>query len=129
MVDWSDDRIAALSDQDLKNLRVNAERKSVADLKQDTNITILPLKNWWIQIASPNISNPPTDKLLVRQAIQAALDMDEIMDAASDGNYQLNVGFQYPTQPDYTGAGYRAEYWPGGPNSNGAPRADDPRVI
>ena len=32
MVDWSDDRIAALSDQDLKNLLVNAERKSVADI-------------------------------------------------------------------------------------------------
>ena len=75
------------------------------DLKKDTNITILPLKNWWIQIASPNTSNPPTDKLLVRKAIQAALDMDEIMDAASDGNYQLNVGFQYPNQPDYTDAG------------------------
>jgi len=30
MVDWSDDRIAALSDQDLKNLLVNATRKSVA---------------------------------------------------------------------------------------------------
>jgi hypothetical protein len=30
MVDWSDDRISALSDQDLKNLLVNAERKSAA---------------------------------------------------------------------------------------------------
>jgi hypothetical protein len=30
MVDWSDERIAALSDQDLKNLLINAERKSVA---------------------------------------------------------------------------------------------------
>src|ERR1700690_2349940 len=30
MVDWADDRISALSDQDLKNLLVNAERKSVA---------------------------------------------------------------------------------------------------
>jgi hypothetical protein len=30
MVDWSDDKIAALSDQDLKNLLVNAERKSAA---------------------------------------------------------------------------------------------------
>jgi hypothetical protein len=30
MVDWSEDRVAALSDQDLKNLLVNAERKSVA---------------------------------------------------------------------------------------------------
>jgi hypothetical protein len=32
MVDWSDDRIAALSDQDLKNLLVNAERKSAAEI-------------------------------------------------------------------------------------------------
>src|ERR1700681_3772639 len=32
MVDWSDDRIAALSDQDLKNLLVNAERKSAAEV-------------------------------------------------------------------------------------------------
>ena len=32
MVDWSDDRLAALSDQELKNLLVNAERKSATDL-------------------------------------------------------------------------------------------------
>lgn len=32
MVDWTDERIAALSDQDLKNLLANAERKSVADI-------------------------------------------------------------------------------------------------
>jgi hypothetical protein len=32
MVDWSDDRIAALADKDLKNLLVNAERKSATDL-------------------------------------------------------------------------------------------------
>jgi hypothetical protein len=32
MVDWSDERIAALSDQDLRNLLANAERKSVADI-------------------------------------------------------------------------------------------------
>ena len=27
------------------------------------------------------------------------------MDAATDGNYRLNVGFQYPNQPAYTDAG------------------------
>jgi hypothetical protein len=32
MVDWTEDRIAALSDGDLKNLLANAERKSVADI-------------------------------------------------------------------------------------------------
>jgi len=65
----------------------------------------VPLPNWWIQIALPSTSAPPTDNLLVRKAIQAALDMDEIMDAATDGNYKLNVGFQYPNQPSYTDAG------------------------
>ena len=32
MVDWTDDRIAALTDQDLKNLLVNAERKDAAEV-------------------------------------------------------------------------------------------------
>lgn len=32
MVDWTDDRIAALSDKDLKTLLSNAERKSATDL-------------------------------------------------------------------------------------------------
>ena len=32
MVDWSDERIAALSDQDLRNLLANAERKSVTGI-------------------------------------------------------------------------------------------------
>ena len=94
-------RVAGLRTGELQGVE-DLPAKSAADLKQDTKITILPLKNWWIQIANPNTSNPPTDKLLVRKAIQAALDMDEIMDAASDGNYQLNSGFQYPNQPDYT---------------------------
>jgi hypothetical protein len=40
MVDWSDDRIAALSDQDLKNLLVNAERKSVTALIAQCNAEI-----------------------------------------------------------------------------------------
>jgi hypothetical protein len=32
MVDWTEDRIAALSDAELKNLLANAERKSAADI-------------------------------------------------------------------------------------------------
>ncbi len=42
---------------------------------------------------------------MFRKAVQAVLDMDEIMDAASDGNYRLNVGFQYPNQAFYSDAG------------------------
>lgn len=32
MVDWTEEKIASLSDQDLKNLLANAERKSVGDI-------------------------------------------------------------------------------------------------
>jgi peptide/nickel transport system substrate-binding protein len=74
-------------------------------LKTNRNIVLKPLKNFWVQIATPNLSLAPTDNLKVRQAIQAALDMDEIMIAATDGAYDLNIGFQYPGQAFYTEAG------------------------
>ncbi|MBN8872728.1 MAG: hypothetical protein J0H67_07830 [Rhodospirillales bacterium] len=97
-------RVAGLKTGELQGVE-DLPAKSLPELKNDKNIKILPLKNWWIQISSPNVSAPPTDNLMFRKAVQAALDMDEIMDAASDGNYSLNVGFQYPNQPDYTDAG------------------------
>ena len=89
-------------------------------LTKDRNLTPLPLRNWRMQMAVPNLSNPPTDRLLVRQAVQAALDMDPIMQAATGqaatgqaaagqaatgGGYHLNIGFQYADQADYTDAG------------------------
>jgi peptide/nickel transport system substrate-binding protein len=97
-------RVAGLRTGELQGVE-DVPSKSAPDLKADAKVTLLPLLNWWIQIALPNTSVPPTDNLDVRRAIQAALDMDEIMDAASDGNYRLNIGFQYPNQPDYTDAG------------------------
>jgi len=79
--------------------------KSLPALKKDPSITILPQQNWWLQITYPNLSAPPTSDLMFRKAVQAALDMDKIMDAASDGNYKLNGGFQYPNQADFSDAG------------------------
>ncbi|MFL5254671.1 MAG: ABC transporter substrate-binding protein [Rhodopila sp.] len=97
-------RIAGLRSGELQGVE-DLPGTSLQEVQQDTDITVLPLKNWWIQVANPNTSNPPTDRLLVRKAIQAALDMDEIMNAAADGNYQLNVGFQYQNQSDFTDSG------------------------
>jgi peptide/nickel transport system substrate-binding protein len=97
-------RVAGMQTGELQGVE-DLPTKSLAQLKTDKNITLLPLKNWWIQIATPNFSQPPTDNLNFRKAVQAVLDMDEIMDAASDGNYSLNVGFQYPNQADYSDAG------------------------
>ena len=97
-------RVAGLQTGELQGVE-DLPTKSVADLKKNQAITILPLTNWWIQIALPNTANPPTDNLKFRQAAQAALGMEDIMDAASDGNYRLNVGFGYPNQPTYSDAG------------------------
>ena len=97
-------RLAGMKTGELQGVE-DLPTKALADLKNDKNVTLLPLLNWWIQIALPNVSFPPTDNLAFRKAVQAALDMDEIMDAASDGNYKLNVGLRYPNNPDYTDAG------------------------
>ena len=79
--------------------------KALPGLRKDPNITLLAARDWWIQIAIPNLSAPPVDNVLFRRAAQAALDMDEIMEAAADGHYSLNAGFQYPNQPGYSSAG------------------------
>ena len=97
-------RVAGLRTGELQGVE-DIPTKSVADLKTIKDITLVPLQNWWIQMGVPNTSNPPTDNLAFRKAVQAVLDMDEIMDAATDGNYRLNIGLQYPNQPAYTDAG------------------------
>ncbi len=98
-------RVAGLRTGSLQGVE-DVPPKSVPSLKKDKNITILPLYNWWIQIAEPNTANPPTDNLWFRKAVQAGLNMNAIMQAASDGFYKLNVGFQYPAQKaDYSNAG------------------------
>lgn len=97
-------RLAGLRSGELQGAE-NLPSTALPDLQHDKDVTVLPLKHWWIQIANPNTSTPPTDRLLVRKAIQAALDMDEVMSAAADGNYHLNVGFQYPNQRDYSASG------------------------
>ncbi len=58
-----------------------------------------------LSMGYPNFSNPPTDNLKVRQAMAAAINAEEIADAASDGEFQLQGAFQYPTQAYYSEAG------------------------
>ena len=97
-------RVAGLRTGELQGVE-DVPANSAPELKGNKDVVLLPLPNWWIQIALPNTSKPPTDNMYFRQAVQAALNMDDIMDAATDGNYKLNVGFQYPGRPGYTDAG------------------------
>ncbi|MBI1776922.1 MAG: ABC transporter substrate-binding protein [Proteobacteria bacterium] len=74
----------------------NAER-----LKQNPAITLYPLRRYGQQVAWVNHARPPTDTLAIRRAIQIGLDMEEIMEIANDGAYDLGPGFQYPGNPYY----------------------------
>jgi peptide/nickel transport system substrate-binding protein len=68
-------------------------------------VEIVQLRTWGMNIGYPNFSAPPTDNLKVRQAMVAAMNMEEIMDAATDGSFQLNGALQYPGQAYYSEAG------------------------
>ncbi|MBV8914585.1 MAG: ABC transporter substrate-binding protein, partial [Acetobacteraceae bacterium] len=74
-------------------------------LSEDKEIKLSSLGTFWLQVAIPNFLAPPTNNLQFRQAMLAAMDFEEIMEAASEGKYQLVTGFQYPGQPYYTDAG------------------------
>ncbi|MBI1778913.1 MAG: ABC transporter substrate-binding protein [Proteobacteria bacterium] len=97
-------RVAGLETGELHGVE-DVPTKAVDRLKQNKDIVLKQLKNYWIQLAEVNTAAAPTDNLKFRQAAQAALDMDEIMQAATDDSYQLNIGLQYPGQAAYTEAG------------------------
>src|SRR5215470_10589599 len=97
-------RVAGLETGELMAVE-DVPTKAQVQLKANKDVVLLPLENFWVHIMLPNTSFPPTDNLNFRKAVQAALDMDEIMDAATDGAYKLNVGFQYPGRAFYTDAG------------------------
>jgi ABC-type transport system substrate-binding protein len=79
---------------------VSMERLMAAD-----GVEVVRLENCGLNIGYPDVSAPPTDNLLVRQAMVAAMDMEEMMDAATDGNFQLSGALQFPGQAHFSEAG------------------------
>ena len=74
-------------------------------LAVDKNIRMETVENYWLNVAWPNWSAPPTDNLYFRQAVLAALDFDEIMEAASDGVYRLTKSLQIAGTTYYSETG------------------------
>jgi peptide/nickel transport system substrate-binding protein len=97
-------RTAALETGEIQGMATvpTASQKRLAENK---SIKLLRMDNYVVPITYPNLSFPPTDNPKLRQAILASLNMDEIMDAASDGDYKLNPSLQFPGTPYYTDAG------------------------
>lgn len=78
---------------------------SRATLSKNANITLISVKPAMQHMVYVNPTKPPFDKLEVRRAVQVALDIDEIMTIAHDGNYSLNAGLMWPGRPNYSDAG------------------------
>lgn len=81
----------------IEDLPVPAAKRLTGNPK----IALYDLKNWWLHGAWVNHAKSPTQDNRVRRALQIALDMEEIMEIATDGAYVLQPGLQYPGNPYY----------------------------
>ena len=97
-------RVAGLETGELHAVE-DVPQASVPRLSENDAIKIVPYESFWNHLATPNFAKAPTDNALVRRAISTALDRREIMEAATDGAYNLNCGFQQPNRKVYTDAG------------------------
>lgn len=97
-------RVAGLETGELHAVE-DVPQASVARLSDNKDIEIVPYENFWIHVATPNFAKVPTDNPKVREAIRTALDLQEIMEAATDGAYNLNCGFQHMNRKVYSDQG------------------------
>ncbi|HEY8594724.1 MAG TPA: ABC transporter substrate-binding protein [Devosiaceae bacterium] len=68
-------------------------------MESDPNIEIFKNMPWAMLTLILNMNVSPTDNVKFREAVQVALNMEEIMAIATEGFYQLDWGWQYPTSP------------------------------
>lgn len=97
-------RVAGLETGELQGVE-DVPTKAQKRLAGNPAIHLLKLDNFWLNVMYPNWSQPPTDNLKFRQAVQAAVGFADIMQAASDGAWKPNPSLQYPGSTYYTEAG------------------------
>ena len=85
--------------QVLESLDVAAAKR----LKDDKSISIYPVMPWGFLTLMMNANWGLTANLDIRRAIQSALDLEEILAIASDGNYRLDPAWQYAGTNYYPG--------------------------
>jgi len=95
MITESNSRVAALETGEVhgvEDVPTIAQKRLVAN----PAIRLGRMEAYGQLVTYPNFSFPPTDNPKVRQAVLAALNMEEIMEAATDGAYKLNHALQFP---------------------------------
>lgn len=97
-------RVAALQSGDV-HLVETVDGPTKKRLETNAAYKVYPLLPFSFQIIKLNHAVPPTDNLAFRQAVVAALDMEEIMAIAYPDIYQLDGGWLYPKGAAYSGTG------------------------
>ena len=77
--------------QVLEQIPVPAARR----LKDNADISIYENMPWAFNTFIFNMNVPPSDNLKFREAVQVALNMEEIMGIGTEGLFQLDHGWQY----------------------------------
>ncbi|HSU05399.1 MAG TPA: ABC transporter substrate-binding protein [Acetobacteraceae bacterium] len=97
-------RVAGLETGELQGVE---DVPTIAQKRLATNksIHLLKLDNFWLNVTYPNWSQAPTDNLKFRQAVQAAVGNEDIMQAATDGAWRPNPSLQYPGTTYYSETG------------------------
>lgn len=88
----------------------NLAAPSARRLKDNPDVAVFEVMPWAMQTFFFNTALPPSDNQKFRQAVLAALDMEEIMAIASDGLYRMGWGWQYPEGEYYAGDVGKALY-------------------
>jgi peptide/nickel transport system substrate-binding protein len=83
---------------------------SAKRLKDDKGIKTYEMMPWAFQTIMLNNNWGLTANVDIRRAIQAALDLEEIMAIATDGLFRLNPSWQYPGTNYYPGVDGLAAY-------------------
>jgi peptide/nickel transport system substrate-binding protein len=65
-------------------------------LANDKSVVMHEMMPWAFQTFIFNGSQPPTNNAKFRQAVQAAIDPEEVMAISTDGSYRLTHGWQHP---------------------------------
>lgn len=97
-------RVAALQSGEV-HLVETVDGPTKKRLETNKDFKVYPLLPFSFQIIKLNHAVPPTDNLAFRQAVVAALDMEEIMSIAYPDIYQLDGGWLYPKGAAYNKVG------------------------
>lgn len=72
-------------------------------LRNDRNLAMHEMMPWSFQTLMLNHAMPPMDNPVFRRALQAALDLEEIMAISTDGLYRMTHGWQHPGTTYFAG--------------------------